>query len=89
MLHTSTLWYTYAAVLSSSFAPTARNDHTAHCHMHSYFNRHHRDRVGAIGKGRILCVRKQLLRRLKLHIQNAPKTASPRHCEKIVLLGGT
>ena len=30
-----------------------------------------------------------LLRRLELHGQNAPKTASPRHCEKIVLLGGT
>ena len=29
-----------------------------------------------------------LLRRLKLHGQNAPKAASPRHCEKIVLLGG-
>ena len=29
------------------------------------------------------------LRRLKLHGQNAPKTASLRHCEKIVLLGGT
>ena len=29
------------------------------------------------------------LSRLKLHGQNAPKTASPRHCEKIVLLGGT
>ena len=29
------------------------------------------------------------LRRLRLHGQNAPKTASPRHCEKIVLLGGT
>ena len=29
-----------------------------------------------------------VLRRLKLHGQNAPKTASPRHCEKIVLLGG-
>ena len=29
------------------------------------------------------------LRRLKLHGQNAPKTASPRHCEKIVLLGAT
>ena len=29
------------------------------------------------------------LRRLKLHGQNAPKTASPRHCEKIVLLRGT
>ena len=31
----------------------------------------------------------QTLRRLKLHGQNAPKTASPRHCEKKVLLGGT
>ena len=30
-----------------------------------------------------------ILRRLKLHGQNAPKTASPRHCVKIVLLGGT
>ena len=30
----------------------------------------------------------QMLRRLKLHGQNAPKTASPRHCEKIVFLGG-
>ena len=29
------------------------------------------------------------IRRLKLHGQNAPKTASPRRCEKIVLLGGT
>ena len=29
------------------------------------------------------------LRRLKLHGQNAPKTASPRHCGKIVLFGGT
>ena len=29
-----------------------------------------------------------LLRRLKLHGQNAPKTASPRHCQKIVPLGG-
>ena len=29
------------------------------------------------------------LRRLKMHGQNAPKTASLRHCEKIVLLGGT
>ena len=32
---------------------------------------------------------KHCLRRLKLHGQNAPKSASPRHCEKIVLLGGT
>ena len=31
----------------------------------------------------------RLLRSLKLHGQNAPKTASPRHCEKIVLFGGT
>ena len=30
-----------------------------------------------------------ILRRLKLHGQNAPKTASPRHCEKVVLSGGT
>ena len=29
------------------------------------------------------------LRRLKLHGENVPKTASLRHCEKIVLLGGT
>ena len=29
------------------------------------------------------------LRRLKLHGQNAPKTASQRHCKKIVLSGGT
>ena len=29
------------------------------------------------------------LRRLKLHGQDASKTASPRHCEKIVLFGGT
>ena len=33
-------------------------------------------------------VRSALLRRLRLHGQNAPKTASLRHCEKIVLLGG-
>ena len=29
------------------------------------------------------------LGRLKLHGQNAPKTASPLHCERIVLSGGT
>ena len=29
------------------------------------------------------------LRQLKLHGENVPKTASLRHCEKIVLLGGT
>ena len=34
-------------------------------------------------------VLKEKLRRLKLHGQNAPKTASPRHCEKAVLLEGT
>ena len=34
-------------------------------------------------------LREVLLRRLKLHGQNAPKTASARHCEKLVLLGGT
>ena len=33
------------------------------------------------GKARVI------LRRLKLHGQNVPKTASPRHCEKIVLWG--
>ena len=35
------------------------------------------------------CAPVNRLRRLKLHGQNAPKTAPPRHCEKIVLLGGT
>ena len=30
-----------------------------------------------------------MLSRLKLHGQNAPKAASLRHCEKIVLLGWT
>ena len=33
--------------------------------------------------------RRARLRPLKLHGQNAPQTASPRHCEKIVYLGGT
>ena len=32
---------------------------------------------------------KQFLRRLKLHGQNGPKTASPRHCERMVHLGGS
>ena len=31
----------------------------------------------------------QFLTRLKLHGENVPKTASLRHCEKIVLLWGT
>ena len=34
-------------------------------------------------------IRRLRLRRLKLRGQNAPKTASPRHCKKIVRLGGT
>ena len=39
--------------------------------------------------GLMLCaVLFHCLRRLKLHGQNAPKTACPRHCKKIVILGG-
>ena len=45
--------------------------------------------TGSSDKATIAVGEVVFLRRLKLHGENVPKTASLRHCEKIVLLGGT